>query len=244
MTITNAATATTRETVTGPDGTFLFPDLLAGTYDLKAGLSGFKTYEQKGIVLSSTDRVALRAITLERRRARGNRDRSRATSPLVQTSTGARSGVIERQQMEDLALKGRDFAGYLKLLPGVIDTRNREAPGWENMNNLSINGRTSFNFSYDGVTNKDTGQNGAQFRRPGARFDRGNQGADVEFPGRIRPQLWRHDHRRHAQRLEGLPRDGGVLQARPGVQRQRIPAPPAMRLGSNGAVRRGALHLR
>ena len=49
--------------------------------------------------------------------------------------------------MEDIALKGRDFAGYLKLLPGVIDTRNREAPGWENMNNLSINGRTSFNFS-------------------------------------------------------------------------------------------------
>ncbi len=44
-------------------------------------------------------------------------------SPLVQTATGARSGVIARQQMEDLALKGRDFAGYLKLLPGVIDTQ-------------------------------------------------------------------------------------------------------------------------
>ena len=54
----------------------------------------------------------------------------------------------------------------LKLLPGVIDTRNREAPGWENMNNLSINGRTSFNFSYDGVTNKDTGQNGANYAAP------------------------------------------------------------------------------
>ena len=54
----------------------------------------------------------------------------------------------------------------LKLLPGVIDTRNREAPGWESMNNLSINGRTSFNFSYDGVTNKDTGQNGGNFAAP------------------------------------------------------------------------------
>ena len=50
--------------MTGPDGTFLFPDLLAGTYDLKAELSGFRLYEQKGIVLSSTDRVELRAITL------------------------------------------------------------------------------------------------------------------------------------------------------------------------------------
>src|SRR5207249_2116589 len=142
VTVKNVATATTRGTVTGSDGAFLLPDLLAGTYDLKAEITGFKSYEQKEIVL----------VTCE--------------SPRVQTATGARSGVIERQQMEDLALKGRDFAGYLKLLPGVIDTRNREAPGWENMNNLSINGRTSFNFSYDGVTNKDTGQNGANYAAP------------------------------------------------------------------------------
>ena len=165
VTITNAGTASTRDTVSGPDGTFLFPDLLAGTYDLKAGLAGFKTYEQKGIVLSSTDRVALRAIVLD---VGTLQETVTVTSEatLVQTSTGARSGLIERQQMEDIALKGRDFAGYLKLLPGVIDTRNREAPGWENMNNLSINGRTSFNFSYDGVTNKDTGQNGANYAAP------------------------------------------------------------------------------
>src|SRR5262245_30872028 len=65
-----------------------------------------------------------------------------------------------------IAMKGRYFAGYLSMLPGVIDTRNREAPGWENMNNLSINGQTSFNFSYDGVTNKDTGQNGANYAAP------------------------------------------------------------------------------
>lgn len=166
VTITNAGTASTRDTVTGPDGTFVFPDLLAGTYDVKAGLAGFKTYEQKGIVLSSTDRVALRTITLD---VGGLEEIVTVTSEaaLVQTSSGARSGLIERQQMEDIALKGRDFAGYLKLLPGVIDTRNREAPGWENMNNLSINGRTSFNFSYDGVTNKDTGQNAGNFAAPG-----------------------------------------------------------------------------
>ena len=84
----------------------------------------------------------------------------------MQSTNGARSAVITRENIEDIALKGRDFAGMLKLLPGVIDTRNREAPGWENMNNLSINGRTSFNFSYDGVTNKDTGQNGGNFAAP------------------------------------------------------------------------------
>ena len=44
---------------------FVFPDLLAGTFDLSVSLQGFKPYEQKGIVLASTERIALRAISLD-----------------------------------------------------------------------------------------------------------------------------------------------------------------------------------
>ena len=84
----------------------------------------------------------------------------------MQTTSGARQALITRQNFEDIALKGRDFAGMLKLLPGVIDTRVRDAPGWESMNNLTINGQANFNYSYDGVTNKDTGQNRANFAAP------------------------------------------------------------------------------
>jgi hypothetical protein len=163
--IKNVGTGLTRDTVTGTDGAFVFPDLLAGTFDLTVTMQGFKTYEQKGIELASTDRLRLRPIALD---VGGVSETVTVQSEAVQvqTSHGARSGLITRENLEDIALKGRDFAGMLKLLPGVIDTRNREAPGWENMNNLSINGRTSFNFSYDGVTNKDTGQNGANYAAP------------------------------------------------------------------------------
>jgi hypothetical protein len=163
--IKNVGTGLTRETVTGTDGTFVFPDLLAGTFDLTVTMQGFKTYEQKGIDLASTDRLRLRAIALD---VGGMTETVsvQAEAVQVQTTNGARSGLITRENLEDIALKGRDFAGMLKVLPGVIDTRNREAPGWESMNNLSINGRTSFNFSYDGVTNKDTGQNAGNFAAP------------------------------------------------------------------------------
>jgi Carboxypeptidase regulatory-like domain/TonB-dependent Receptor Plug Domain len=163
--IRNVGTGLTRDTVSGTDGTFVFPDLLAGTFDLTVTMQGFKTYEQKGIELGSTDRVRLRTITLD---VGGTSETVtvQAEAVQVQTTNGARSGLITRDNIEDIALKGRDFAGLLKLLPGVIDTRNREAPGWESMNNLSINGRTSFNFSYDGVTNKDTGQNAGNFASP------------------------------------------------------------------------------
>ncbi len=163
--VKNAGTGMTRETVTGADGTFLFPDLLAGTFDLTVSMQGFKTYEEKGIRLASTERLGLRPIAL----AVGGVSETitvQSEAVQVQTTNGARSGLITRENIEDIALKGRDFAGMLKLLPGVIDTRNREAPGWENMNNLSINGRSSFNFSYDGVTNKDTGSNSGNYAAP------------------------------------------------------------------------------
>ena len=162
----NAGTNATRETVTGADGAFQFPDLLAGKYDITVTVSGFKTYEQKGISLSATERMALRAISLE---VGGVAETVtvQAEAVTVQTSNAARSGMITRDNIEDIALKGRDVAGMLKLLPGVIDTANREAPGWGSMGGgLSINGRTSFNFSYDGVTNKDTGSNSGNYAAP------------------------------------------------------------------------------
>src|SRR4029450_6763724 len=147
-----------------PDGAFVFPDLLAGTFDLSVTVQAFKTYEQKGIVVGATERVALRAIALEV----GTLEETISVvseATLVQTNNGARSGLLTRENLEDIALKGRDFAGMLKILPGVIDTSAREAPGWGSMQNLSINGRGSFNFSYDGVTNKNTGSNSGNYRR-------------------------------------------------------------------------------
>ena len=56
--------------------------------------------------------------------------------------------------------------GSLKTLPGVIDTSARDAPGWGSVGGMSINGQTSFNFSYDGVTNKDTGSNSGNYAAP------------------------------------------------------------------------------
>ena len=84
----------------------------------------------------------------------------------VQTTSGERSATITASQIEDIGLKGRDFMGSLKTLPGVIDTSARDAPGWGSVGGMSINGQTSFNFSYDGVTNKDTGSNSGNYAAP------------------------------------------------------------------------------
>jgi len=166
VTIKNTGTNLTRDAVTGPDGAFVFPDLLAGTYDIKVTIEGFKTYEQQGLKLGATERLALRPIALDVGQL-SEQVTVQAEAALVQTTNAARSGLVDREKIEDISMKGRDFAGYLKLLPGVVDTSAREAPGWGSMGGLSINGRSGgFNFSYDGVTSKDTGSNSGNYSAP------------------------------------------------------------------------------
>jgi hypothetical protein len=164
--IKNLGTNLVREAVTAADGSFVVPDLLAGTYDVKVTMPGFKSPEQTGIILGATERVTLKRIEL----GVGQLEETvfvTGASPLVQTQTAARSGLIQREQMDDIALKGRDFAGLLKILPGVVDTSSREAPGWGSMGGLTINGRNGgFNFAYGGVTNKETGSNSVNWSAP------------------------------------------------------------------------------
>ena len=165
VTVKNVGTNLTREAVTGADGAFVITNLLAGTFDLTVTVQGFKPYEQKDIVLGATERLALRAIALEI----GTLSEVvtvASESIKVQTTSGERSATITASQIEDVGLRGRDFMGSLKVLPGVIDTSARDAPGWGSVGNMSINGQTSFNFSYDGVTNKDTGSNSGNYAAP------------------------------------------------------------------------------
>ena len=87
---------------------------------------------------------------------------------LVQTTNAARSGLVDRADRSTTSRsRGATSPAILKLLPGVVDTSHREAPGWGSMGGLSINGRSGgFNFSYDGVTNKDTGSNSGNYAAP------------------------------------------------------------------------------
>jgi carboxypeptidase family protein len=165
VTIRNEATSTTVTAVTDSNGDFLITNVIAGTYSLTVSLSGFKSYAAKGLVLTATERLSLPPIAM----ALGGLTETvtvQAESPRIQTQSGERSAVITAGELEDIGLKGRDFMGALQILPGIVDTRNREASGWESVSGMSVNGQASFNFSYDGVTNKDTGQNGANYAAP------------------------------------------------------------------------------
>jgi Carboxypeptidase regulatory-like domain len=161
---------TARVVTVGSDneGNFVVPQLLSGTYTLVVTATGFKRFEQKGIILTANDRVAVRRIALEV----GDVNQTvtvTAEAALVQTNSGERAGLISEEQIQNIALKGRDYMGLVRLLPGVVDTANREAPGWNNLVGVTVNGSRggTLNLTLDGVSSLDTGSQLGPYLAPG-----------------------------------------------------------------------------
>lgn len=61
--------------------------------------------------------------------------------------------------MQEIPLKGRSYMGTAKLLPGIIDTANRESPGWNDLVGININGTRAgtIDLNLDSITSLDTG---------------------------------------------------------------------------------------
>ncbi len=166
VTVHNDNTGDTRVAVTDSTGAYVVTNLLAGTYTVKTNLEGFKVAEQTGVQLLAQQRLALQATVLE---VGGVTETVsvEGRAPQIQTTSGERSATITASEIQDIGLRGRDFMGTLKTLPGVIDTSARDAPGWGSVANMTINGQANFNFSYDGVVSKDTGSNSSNYAAPG-----------------------------------------------------------------------------
>jgi len=150
------------------EGNFVVPQLLPGTYTVTVTASGFKKFERKGIPVTANERVPIGKLTLEV----GDVNQTvtvTAEQAFVKTESGERAGLIDEQQIQTTPLKGRDYMGLVKLLPGVVDTSNREAPGWNNLGGISINGSRpgTINLTLDGVSSLDTGSQLGPYLAPG-----------------------------------------------------------------------------
>src|SRR6185437_9733324 len=155
---TNSQTAQKRSAKTDEQGRFIFTELLPGTFSVSIDAPGFKRYEQTQINVSATERVTLPPIVLQIG-ALSETVSVMGETAAVQTESAERSGLITSRQMQELPLKGRSYMGTVKLLPGIIDTANRESPGWNDLVGININGTRagSIDLTLDGITSLDTG---------------------------------------------------------------------------------------
>ena len=118
-TLVNTGTSAIRTTLSDERGAFTFSSLFPGAYDLRIGLSGFKTIEQQGIALSPNDSRGM-SIRLEI----GNQSEvvtvRAAQGDVIQTETGAREGVLTTHQIDNLSIISRSSLELLRILPGVV----------------------------------------------------------------------------------------------------------------------------
>jgi len=156
--LTNVQTSQTRSANTDTDGRFVFNELLPGTYSISIQNPGFKKYEQTGISVTATERVTLPTIALQLGAVSETVSVTGQTAA-VQTESSERAGLITSREMQEIPLKGRSYMGTTRLLPGVIDTANRESPGWNDLVGININGTRagSIDLNLDGITSLDTG---------------------------------------------------------------------------------------
>jgi len=162
-TLLDQAKGTTRSFSTEPDGSFVIPNVAPGKYDVTIQASGFKTLVVRDVVLTAGEVRSLGRLALE---VGGLVDSItvEAQGTPVQVSSSERSGLVTGQQVNDIAVKGRDFASYLITVPGVVDTGSggMEAIARNALGSIHINGGrgTSVLMTVDGMPSMDAGNNG------------------------------------------------------------------------------------
>jgi hypothetical protein len=157
VTMVQADTGVSRSTVTDATGTYVLPNLPVGPYRLRASLSGFKTFEQTGIVLQ-VGATPVVNVTL----AVGAVNETvsvQAATPLVDTTKSSIGQVIENDRIEALPLNGRNPVELITLTGAAVpqpqlNATSRSMPGGLA---ISVAGGTAFGIAYvlDGATHNN-----------------------------------------------------------------------------------------
>src|SRR5215471_13101496 len=142
------------------NGSYVFPNLPVGTYNLRVQAAGFNTMEQTGVVLDAASKR-----TVDFTLSVGGLAESvsvSATVQQVQTMSGDVGAVIDETQWKQIPMNGGNYTQMLRTIPGAA-TLTLDPMGVRDMGlsttQSSINGVRvrSMNFLLDGGGNLDEG---------------------------------------------------------------------------------------
>jgi hypothetical protein len=145
VTAVQNSTGLRRETVSDPTGNFSIPQLPVGIYTVTFEHQGFQKLEFVDVE-QAIGRTRTLNATLQVAGGEERVDVSPA-SALMDHNTSAVTGLIEREQVDELPLNGRNWSALTAFVPGAIDT------GGSNQRTVRFAGRglDDSNFTYDGV---------------------------------------------------------------------------------------------
>jgi hypothetical protein len=134
ISIKNIATGITRASTTSSAGFYSVPNLLPGTYEVRASAQGFSTVVQMGITLTVGEQQVLN-FTLQVGQVSQTIEVS-TEAPTVELASSSISAVINSTTVRELPLNGRSWTDLAALQPGVsaITTQTDFAVGGDRGN--------------------------------------------------------------------------------------------------------------
>jgi hypothetical protein len=128
--IVSSATVTATQTATGTrtvvqsnaSGTYVFPSLPPATYSIAIDAVGFSTFVEKNLVLQANQSLTVNAVLKVGTATQVVSVNANAVQ--VNTTSSTLSQVIDRAQVNNLPLNGRNAAQLTTLVAGVVSTPN------------------------------------------------------------------------------------------------------------------------
>src|SRR3984885_13593375 len=145
ISVVENSTQLQREGVSDNAGRYEIAELPVGRYTIKFDHPGFQT-----LTFLDVEQVVGRTRSLDATlQLSGGEERVEVSvsSELLDRNTAAVTGLIEREQANELPLNGRNWAALTAFIPGAIDT------GGSNQRSVRFAGRglDDSNFTYDGI---------------------------------------------------------------------------------------------
>jgi hypothetical protein len=147
VTAKNTATGVTSDSITNEGGTYRFPSLQPGAYEVRASLPGFQTQTFR-LSLGTAQQIR-QNFTLQVGNVSTNIEVSVAADELFTAAAASVSSVLSSQQIVDLPLVGRNVMDLVTAtMPGVVG----DGQASTTFAGVTTNGAANVAVSMDGVT--------------------------------------------------------------------------------------------
>jgi hypothetical protein len=173
VTVTNEETHLQTKATTDSAGYYLAINLPVGSYNVSVEAKGFRKASRNGFSLDNAARLTV-DFKLEIGGVSETVEVTEVVGEAVNTVSGEIRHTLDSEQVQDLALNGRNYVELITLIPGVAVTSLDQMSMTTGLNvaNQSINGnRTDTNhMSVDGASNLVSGSNTSQINNVGVDF--------------------------------------------------------------------------
>src|SRR6266567_3847125 len=171
--ITNQGTALKWKAVTNSSGFYVVTSLPVGGYSVEIEGAGFRKAQKTGLDLADAARLTA-DFKLELGSVTETVVVSEVLGETVNTVSGELSHTIDSEQVQDLALNGRNYLQLVSLIPGValLDEDQMATTTSLSVTTWAANGGRpgTSHLMVDGGMNLDSGSNGSQVNNVGVDF--------------------------------------------------------------------------